>query len=218
MAGKKKPQKIKKMLIKKHKNKINYEKRAAFIRIYDKLSSSKKKNFNANQKREITKKYNHLKQYSGITPVKVTKRELKEYKDRGYPTTPKGVIVDQLRDNQGRRIKNSRVRLLNDGVIKETVNKRTAYIINLTANEREQFLIDPKAVILEYLKTPTLKRNFNINKLNDGSDQYISMQFGHMAGKESRTVDGWNDYFSTMDDLRFAQYTEYLTGFRITKW
>lgn len=221
MATKKKPEKIKKLELKKNKkHQINYEKRAEFIRVYDSLKTSKKKNFTTTQKREITKKYNKLKQYTGITPQKVTKKEAKEYAARGYPVTKKGVIVDQLRDTDGKRIKNSHVRLLKSGIIKESVNKRTAYIVNLTDKEREQFLIDPKSVMLKYIKTdPVLKKQFTERKISNNKTQNITMQFGHMAGKEARSIDDWNYYLTqVLTPAAFAGYTEHLTGFRLTAW
>lgn len=206
---------------------INYKTRAEFIRQYEKLKYNNRTNFNAAQKRDITRKYNRLKKFTGIRHVKKTPSELKKLKSRGYQVSGKGVFIDDIRDGAGNKINGSSVTLLNNNITRITLGaigsrivKRVDYIYNFTAQEKIDFITDPENFIINLIKsTPVLNKNFDINILrNKPTRQHIRFQFGAYGTHAALSLDVLNYYMKEHNEKNNNGFFEMITGIRFIKY
>jgi hypothetical protein len=100
-----------------------------------------------------------LKEMERLAPARLRS----EFKQHGFQTTPKGVLVDGPRNTRRDPLPGARVELHKGGVVKTRVGQRVDFIYGLTKAEKKRFLRDPEAMekeIRERLRKmfPTLRK------------------------------------------------------------
>lgn len=207
------------------KSAIDYKKRAEFIRKFTTLPFNNRTKFSATQKRTITRTYKKYRKYSGIREKKANAATRKKLADRGFVTTKTGVLVDDFRDGFGNRIEGSKVRILSDGIIKITLDRKGAaarrddYLYNFTGKEKIEFLQNPEQFVENLIRTiPILKRNFDpeILRSKPARQQIKFIINGSFSSHSNVTLDALEYYVDEQDDP--AGFSQAITGLRFLKF
>jgi hypothetical protein len=210
-------------MAKKSSKKIDYKNRAKFLRKFIVLPFKNKSNFNAKQKRFLTNKYKHFKNYNGIRHIKLNKKEIKLLKSKGYATTDKGVFLDDMRDGMGNKLPGSTVRLLKDGITKITYKSKTDirhdYIYPFDSGEKIKFLQEPFIFVIKLIaRISILKENFRIEDLRDPKHS-STIRFQLSAYTNHTDVDlDLLEYFLTRGSGASEGFRDALTGLRFIKY
>lgn len=221
--------------VKNHIPAKKYQTWAASIRKFETFHSPKRKNFSQKDKLKLVETWEDIKHFNKLKVIKVTAKQKRELEKRGFKVVEKGVLVDELRDNQGRQIKNSNVKLLKSGIIKESVGKRkiktkkgtlnakgqTTYIVTFSTEEKANFIKSPHSFIESLLKKyPELKNKFKPSDFNRPGKKKLSLQVGQY-GSRSYSISRLDHYITEAAENenvndRYKMFLNNVTGVRLT--
>lgn len=144
----------------KPKPRISHADKLRFLSQYKRISDP-------SNRKSVDKQYRTYKKFPLYLQRSANESQRRELKKRGFFTTDKGVIIDGPRDARRKPIKGAKLSIQKDGTVKWSVKDRRDYIVGLTRKEKQEFAVNPNALIkrkLEELKrnNPTLAKSRNI--------------------------------------------------------
>lgn len=167
-----------------------------FVKKFSSVKSRKSYKNAGAYKSAITRKYKELQKYKRLKFIKVNKEKIKKWSKGGGAHTDKGIFVTLPRSPISDKIfKGVRSHVRNDGIVRQSVGKRTEYIFPIDAVEAAALVGDALAFI------GALKKKYaSIFKRHAKDKMYVRLIFPKGEADEMK-LDDLEYYLSHLPDI-----------------